>query len=233
MKNTIVFAVSCQKYKERIKSCEDTWATLLREQGTEVLYVIGDIKQDEDFILKGNILYVKCNDDYLSLPKKTKMVAKYFIENCQDKDYMFKCDDDTYIHVNNFANYIILENTQYLGVPCQDFYASGGAGYFLNKKSAKIIAESSLDSGAEDLLVGQTLKDNNIEFTKDYRFNGWPTEWEKSEEWVKAAPNFSWGDIVPPYSEIKHLVTNHLLRLPVNKMYEIHETITNGEKGDS
>ena len=51
-------------------------------------------------------------------------------------------------------------------------YASGGAGYFLSRKAAAIVAErlASYPTGAEDLLVGRVLKDAGIELSIDPRF---------------------------------------------------------------
>jgi hypothetical protein len=51
-------------------------------------------------------------------------------------------------------------------------YASGGAGYFLSRKAAAIVAErlASYPTGAEDLLVGRVLHSAGIEFSIDPRF---------------------------------------------------------------
>jgi hypothetical protein len=232
MKDVIVFAVSCNKYKERIESCEKTWAEPLRRRGIKVYYVVGNPEQNKEFILEDNILSVKCKDDYLGLPAKTRMLTKYFTKHCKQTKYLFKCDDDTYIHVNKFANYNI-DNAEYLGCPVQSFYASGGAGYFLNHRTAKIIADSDLDRGAEDLLVGEELQKHDVKFVHDRKFNGWPGGWGKSENWRDNGSNNGMGDLVPPYKDLKGFITNHLLRLPAEKMYEIHEVVTKGEMDEN
>jgi len=225
-KNVVVFCVSCKAYKDRVSACRDTWGKELTDKGVTVYYVVGDPEQKEKFNVQDDILYVKCPDSYGDLPEKTKLLAEYFTTNYFHMDYMFKCDDDTYINVDNFLQYDKQEN-DYIGCPVAENSASGGAGYFLNKKCASIVACSNLTTGAEDVLVGETLHAHNIKLTDDHeKFNGWTYEWGQSDTCDRG----DMGDIVPEYNKIRHFVTNHLLRLPAEKMYEIHDVISVGKK---
>jgi hypothetical protein len=225
MSSIIVFAESCEKYEStRVRACEDTWAPLLRARGIDVLFVIGCPDQPDEFQLVGNILYVKCRDEYRDLPAKTRMAAKYFTEYCPCHDYMFKCDDDTYIHARNFAKFDI-KGAAHLGARCGT-YPSGGAGYFLNRQAASIVAQSKLSTGPEDKEVGQLLRDNSITPVFDRRFSGWPSsDWKQSP----AIQGTGWhGDIPPPYEKLKDQITDHLLRAPASVMYDIHNVVEQG-----
>jgi hypothetical protein len=152
------------------------------------------------------------------------MAAKYFTEYCPCHDYMFKCDDDTYIHARNFAKFDI-KGAAHLGARCGT-YPSGGAGYFLNRQAASIVAQSKLSTGSEDKEVGQLLRDNSITPVFDRRFSGWPSsDWKQSP----AIQGTGWhGDIPPPYEKLKDQITNHLLRAPASVMYDIHNVVEQG-----
>lgn len=121
---------------------------------------------------------LNCPDDYQSLPLKTKAIAKWFLDSEYDK--IFLCDNDTYIDVPGLIKYP-WQQVDYAGRfsfwptdakigttfryddglgnvhdPCYS-WASGGYGYFLSKKTAKIVADMRPCSWAEDLSVGQVL----------------------------------------------------------------------------
>jgi hypothetical protein len=88
-------------------------------------------------------------------------------------DYLFKCDDDTYISLPRLMA-VDPAGRDYIGAEWRPGvgYASGGAGYILSRRAVSIVAErlESYPTGAEDLLVGQVLRAAGIEFSVDPRF---------------------------------------------------------------
>ena len=127
-------------------------------------------------------LVLPCPDDYASLPQRTmwfcRWATQYSVLSTQ-WDYLFKCDDDTYISLPRLIAFDparpgVPGTPDYIGAEWRPGvgYASGGAGYFLSRKAATIVAErlESYPTGAEDLLVGQVLRAAGIELSIDPRF---------------------------------------------------------------
>ncbi len=87
-------------------------------------------------------------------------------------DYLFKCDDDTYVSIPRLLAYD-LAGRDYIGAEWRPGvgYGSGGAGYFLSRKAAGLVArELEQATGAEDLLVGEVLRAAGIRLSIDPRF---------------------------------------------------------------
>ena len=86
--------------------------------------------------------------------------SSFHLHPFADWDYLFKCDDDTYVSIPRLLAYD-LAGRDYVGAEWQlrVGYGSGGAGYFLSRRAAALIAERlTAATGAEDLLVGQILR---------------------------------------------------------------------------
>ena len=100
-----------------------------------------------------------CPDDYPSLPQRTRWFCRWALAQ-NDWDYLFKCDDDTYVSITRLSLYD-LAGRDYVGAEWKPGvgYGSGGAGYFLSRKAATAVAERlEQPCGAEDALVGQVLR---------------------------------------------------------------------------
>ena len=135
-----------------------------------------------------------CPDDYLSLPYKTQEIMKWAGE--RDYDYIFKCDTDTYVVLERLLN-SDFTNWDYIGhfngpvgVPNSIYnklytWASGGSGYFLSIKAARIVAgQTSMEKAlcpnikipCEDLWIGQILgpdiERGNLKAISDSKY-GW------------------------------------------------------------
>lgn len=175
--NIVVGILSANHYQQRRQEIVDTWLPEIEQLGITVAFLIGDTAEGR------NVLNLPCPDDYDSLPQKTRMFAQWVIDYT-DADYLFKTDDDTYIHPQRFKTYAdsLDGSADYIGVdpvsdettPAPPFFASGGAGYFLSRKAAQIIATDMLDlQGAEDLQVARTLLRHGIVLRNDKRFGAW------------------------------------------------------------
>jgi hypothetical protein len=183
----MIGALSCWKYKERRDRCEQTWMregdTLngtspgeppqylhtIEHTITRSVFLIGSPGLEEP-ALTGRYLLLPGPSDYRSLPQRTRAFCQWAIAH-DDWDYLFKCDDDTYVAMSRLlrypltADYIGAEWTPGVG------YASGGAGYFLSRKAVEVVAEHlTRKEGPEDVYVRDALASQGIPFTQDQRF---------------------------------------------------------------
>lgn len=120
---------------------------------------------------------VDCKDDYDSLPYKTREILRWSIGG--NYDFTFLCDTDTYVIPDKLMK-SGFEQFDYAGMnsrPATETFSynaldrwkkdhyiercwpwmSGGVGYFVSKKAAKLIVEQEPNIWAEDLWVGQIL----------------------------------------------------------------------------
>ena len=139
------------------------------------------------FVGGGNIEYhpsdhadeinLRCQDDYDSLPSKTKEICQW--SWMRGYDFTFLCDVDTFLIPSklmktdfqkfDYSGRIGIEHK--LGVPfrykdgrgrvrpkCYT-WASGGFGYFLSRKASKYVSDAVIDPAewAEDVYIGDVL----------------------------------------------------------------------------
>ena len=90
----ILLILNCNKYREKAITQKNTW---LQNIPNNIIYfhVLGNPELSTSFLFdkEQHILYVRCEDDYNSLPKKT-FEALMAIYNVYDFKYIFKTDDD-------------------------------------------------------------------------------------------------------------------------------------------
>ena len=108
--NIILLIITCKKYIFKAEKQKETWLKELDNYnknniGKQILYfhIIGNPSLENEYIFdkSNNILYIKVEDDYNSLPKK---VIKSFqaINNTYKFRYIFKTDDDQQLLDINF-----------------------------------------------------------------------------------------------------------------------------------
>jgi hypothetical protein len=113
-KDIILLIMNCKKYEKKSHLQKMTW---LKEIGTFVKYyhVVADENIEQDFIFDemNNVLTVKTQDDYNSLPKKVIKSYNAIYETFKFK-YIFKTDDDQILLKPVFLNtlYNLLLNSQ-------------------------------------------------------------------------------------------------------------------------
>jgi hypothetical protein len=110
------------------------------------------------------------------LNRKTEALASYAIAN--GYDFVFKCDDDTYVSVPELLA-SGFEAHDYSGSMDRHYdyelslayeWAQGGAGYWLSRRSMEIVAAGLTKIRAEDFAVGLTLAANGIRPHHDRRY---------------------------------------------------------------
>jgi hypothetical protein len=174
----LIGALSGWKYHERRECCLATWMADADRLGLRSLFLLGCPTAAQPELIGRHALACPCPDDYPSLPQRTlwfcrwALSAQYSVpatensvlgtDNCvlgtqhsvpsPPWDYLFKCDDDTYVSIPRLVAYAEneLHGRDYVGAEWRPGagYGSGGAGYFLSRKAAAIL----------DMLVGQILR---------------------------------------------------------------------------
>jgi hypothetical protein len=103
--NTILLILNCQKYKFKAIKQKESW--LKNFTIMPYFHVIGkpELETNYNFDNENNILYVKTEDDYNSLPKK--VIAAYnAINEIYTYEYIFKTDDDQMLNNIQFLTII-------------------------------------------------------------------------------------------------------------------------------
>ncbi|MBI4335972.1 MAG: radical SAM protein [Candidatus Omnitrophica bacterium] len=184
----LIGVLSCDKYRRKADAIRQTWLRDCRGFGVKALFLIGRPGRRPE--ISGDKLYLDCGDSYLDLPYKTAAFLKYAHKNL-DFDYIFKCDDDTYVDIKTLLNlpYAMYE---YFGLPvpgnafprdhhykhvearqrhphmgkARGEFMFGGSGYFLSSKAVELVIgqyeKYMPEEIYEDKLVGDILHDNNI-----------------------------------------------------------------------
>lgn len=154
----LVGICSCNTAANRRKACRETWLSH-PAPGIECKFFLGrrePIEEEDDVVA----LWV--NDDYAHLPAKGMAFYQYALEH-YDFDWLFKCDDDTYVALDRLESlcddrYDLIGDMTLanLGFP------SGGAGYLMNRTLVEnIVAHGGQvpATGAEDVLFGQLSRE--------------------------------------------------------------------------
>jgi hypothetical protein len=163
----------------RQQACRATWVPRLdAAQNVRVVFLRGGSADGAH--LHGDVLALPCGDDYNSLVHKSREFCRWALT--QEFDYLFKCDDDTFVVADRFLRFDP-SGRDYIGVDPLDHvtprFASGGAGYWLSRAAVECVAAMDLEStvasagtNGEDYCVYWALRDR-FTFHNDQRFQAW------------------------------------------------------------
>jgi hypothetical protein len=110
----ILLIFNCQRYRFKAEKQKDSWLPLLPKT-LVYFHVIGDpeLTNSYQFLIEENILLVKVEDDYNSLPKKVIRAFEAIKETYEFK-YIFKTDDDQQVtNIKIFDTIMSLLNRKY------------------------------------------------------------------------------------------------------------------------
>jgi len=110
----ILLIFNCQRYRFKAQKQKDTWLPNI-PANLKYFHVIGDpeLTNNYEFLIEENILLVKVEDDYNSLPKKVIRAFEAIKEKYQFK-YIFKTDDDQQLtNIKFFDTIMSLLNRKY------------------------------------------------------------------------------------------------------------------------
>jgi len=148
----LIGVCTCLPHAEHRQAVRETWAAMAGPEQT-VRFFLGASAPLPD---EPDAICLPVEDSYEFLPKKVMAFFRHVLEHFQF-DWIFKCDDDTYVDLTRLPGLVgddcdlvgndILENR---GFP------SGGAGYLLSKAMVeRLVADGRIpDEGSEDRLIG-------------------------------------------------------------------------------
>ena len=110
-------------------------------------------------------------DDFKHLPYKVRAIFAWALQH--GYDFVFKVDTDTYVDVPRLMA-SGFEKWDYIGTEfCDEKFgsrASGGAGYWVNRKSLVLLSSSPVETCYEDNWTGSTLRAHGVSLHKDDRY---------------------------------------------------------------
>lgn len=149
----VVAICSCGKNRNRREAVRQTWLSR-PAAGVKCVFFVG---RGADVSGETDVLVVDADDSYDYLPQKVR-AAFASILGSHDCDWIFKCDDDTYVALERLQA-VTTVDADLIGDISLDNRGSpsGGAGYFLSAElAARIVADrESREVGAEDILIGR------------------------------------------------------------------------------
>ena len=172
----MIGALSGWQYADRRSRCLATWFPDARTLGLDAVFLMG-IEALTAAERHADLLLLPCPDPYIALPQRTRCFCQWALTN-NGWDYLFKCDDDTYVAAQRLAAYEPL-GRDYIGAEWTPgvAYGSGGGGYLLSRRAAAIVAEKlTHEQGAEDLLVGEVLRAAGVKLSIEPRFTPFANE---------------------------------------------------------
>ncbi|MGQ0641882.1 MAG: hypothetical protein ACT4P6_14120 [Gemmatimonadaceae bacterium] len=93
----LIGVCSCHRYLDRRHAVRATWLRAL-QPGTAALFFAG-VGASADH---AELVVLPADDDYGHLSTKVHCFYRYALEHC-DFDFVFKCDDDTYVCVERLV----------------------------------------------------------------------------------------------------------------------------------
>ena len=216
----LIGAFSGQNMKDRREACRETWMRDAKAAGVLAVFLMGS---ERGPTLESDKLHLPCPDAYRSLTMRTRAFCQWALTR-NDWDYLYKCDDDTYVHIDRLLNYST-QSRDYIGAEWSPGvnYASGGAGYLLSRAAAARIAERMRwAGGAEDKLVGRVLRRAKIPLHAEPRFVPFGRGNDSAPEFAAAmeAAGYDWPFVPTPDND---LISTHAI--PAAEFYPIHSAL--------
>ncbi len=204
MPRILIGALSAWKYADRRERCLKTWIADAESSGVQVYFLLTRPELSRPEVIGPHQLAVPGREGYNHLTQATRAFCQWavgseagekarngereppesslspfhpFSPSPPQWDYLFKCDDDTFVSIPRLLSYDF-QGRDYLGAEWRPGvgYGSGGAGYFLSRRAAEIVAERlTATSGSEDLEVGRVLRQAGVKFSIEPRFVPWGT----------------------------------------------------------
>lgn len=118
-RNFLICIISCEKNREHKDWIKRSWLSSLKnEKNIDYLFIYGDPDMETEYEIKGDELYLKCDDDYFKLNEKMTCLWRYLSKIHKEYTNYLKIDDDTFVNVPKLKDYlfkIVLEDIKYFG----------------------------------------------------------------------------------------------------------------------
>lgn len=150
----LVGICSCTSAAPRRAACRETWLSH-PQPGIECRFFLG---RREPLPNEPDVVNLWVDDGYSHLPAKGLAFYKWALEN-YDFDWLFKCDDDTYLALDRLASLCDSRYDLIGDLSVENRKApSGGAGYFMSRRLVGLFVQNADKipaTGAEDLIFGE------------------------------------------------------------------------------
>lgn len=158
----LVAICSAHGYQARREACRQTWLQRLPPNVAAFFFVgTGYMSAGEPDVLR-----IGAPDDYTNLPRKVAALMRYAAAHFEF-DYLFKCDDDTYVVAHRLQE---LAGGDMCALLWNSRTASGGAGYLLSRSLVERIADEIHEAGAyEDVEVTLAVRRVNASINSTHR----------------------------------------------------------------
>jgi hypothetical protein len=187
----LIAIMSCEKDRWLHETQRQTWIADIPE-GTDYKFFLGAVtvpdQQDDEVVLS-------CGDDYASLTEKMKAICKWALEH--GYTHVFKCDTDTCVWVSRLLQTEYWKYDYVGGL--NNWYASGGSGYWLSRRAMQWVVEDIGTCEWEDVYVGQVLKNHGITLHADNRFQWEPNRAAADNNTVSLHLSHNWIKDAEPY----------------------------------
>src|SRR5262245_55154921 len=156
----LIGVCSCHRTADRRRAVRASWMRRLPAGVTATFFVGEGPKSGEP-----DVVQVSASDDYPGLTRKVHAFLQHAVTRHQF-DYLFKCDDDTYVVAERLFD-LIQGGPAFVGSSIfAPWFASGGAGYLLSREAACFVARSpDPGDGAEDVWIAALLRAGGFPLT--------------------------------------------------------------------
>ena len=163
---------ACHHYHSRANAQRQTWIKDIPD-GVDYRFFLGRSGKAVNTPTPSDEVLLNADDSYYGLPDKMRKACEWAVE--RGYDYVFFCDDDTYVVVDRLLAAVPVDQ-DYVGRlrgpsgPWPAPYCSGFA-YWLSYKALKIVATTKLSvDNADDRAIGNMLQEAGVKGTLDPRF---------------------------------------------------------------
>ena len=153
----------------RMSALRDTW---LKNCPADYRFFYGHGSGE----LKADEVQLDVPDDYEHLPHKIRESCRWALDH--DYTHIYRVDNDSYVYMDRLLK-SGFEDHDYTGY-CLDYpyhlemhghrYATGGAGFILNRRAMQIVIANEPTHPAEDLWIGRLLHQHGIRCHRDTRY---------------------------------------------------------------
>jgi hypothetical protein len=170
MKRAVVVK-SARKNRARREAVDATWAWPLRCARFPVWVVRGG---SVDHVLDpGYAMRLNCGDDYCAISLKLKTALACLLAYDSGVEYVFVCDDDTFVHPTRFLEHEPSGELEgRLHRPMTDHemklnggrpWVNGGAGFYMSRRLCELyVAEVSERRSCDDVLASRVAQRHGI-----------------------------------------------------------------------
>jgi hypothetical protein len=155
----LVGICSCRRNGAKRQAVRDTWLRNL-PSGVAALFYVGEAGSCDE----SGMVCLPAPDDYQGLVVKVHAFYRYALSHYQF-DYLFKCDDDTYLHAERLLK-LPRDGYDFIGSihlkSCG--WASGGAGYLMSRAMVeRLVAEPTGElRGPEDVYFSRRARASGL-----------------------------------------------------------------------